>query len=96
MAADSSMRDIAQVEEYSRLLENTAREVETIFTRLKNRTEEIGQNWADTQFQQFRQIYNDVIMKQTKGTCETLQKLSIYTKKQCEFNRMAQQHKLNM
>ena len=93
MAADSSMKNIAQVEQYARDLEAISRQVAEIFGRLKRKTDEIGQN---SQFQQFQQIYNDVIMKQTKGTCETLQKLSIYTKKQCEFNRMAQQHKLNL
>lgn len=96
MAADSSMKNIAQVEQYARDLEAISRQVAEIFGRLKRKTDEIGQNWSDSQFQQFQQIYNDVIMKQTKGTCETLQKLSIYTKKQCEFNRMAQQHKLNL
>lgn len=96
MANDSSMKNISQVEQYAKDLENNARQVEEIFSKLKRKTDEIGQNWNDRQFQQFQQIYNDVIMKQIKGTCETLQKLSVYTKKQCEFNRMAEQHKLNI
>lgn len=96
MAADSSMKNIAQVEQYAKDLEGISREVRDIFTRLKRKTDEIGQNWSDTQFNQFHQIYNDMIMKQTQGTCDTLQKLAIYAKKQCEFNRMAQQHKLNL
>ena len=96
MAADSSMKNIAQVEQYARDLEAISRQLAEIFGRPQRKTDEIGQNWSDSQFQQFQQIYNDVIMKQTKGTCETLQKLSIYTKKQCECNRMAQQHKLNI
>ena len=96
MANESSMKNISQVEQYAKDLENNARQVEEIFSKLKRKTDEIGQNWNDRQFQQFQQIYNDVIMKQIKGTCETLQKLSVYTKKQCEFNRMAEQHKLNI
>lgn len=96
MANDSSMKNISQVEQYAKDLENNARQVEEIFSKLKRKTDEIGQNWNDRQFQQFQQIYNDVIMKQIKGTCETLQKLSVYSKKQCEFNRMAEQHKLNI
>lgn len=96
MANDSSMQNISQVEEYAKVLENDARQVEEIFNTLKRKTDEIGQNWNDRQFQQFQQIYNDVIMKQIKGTCETLRKLSAYTRKQCEFNRMAEQHKLNI
>lgn len=96
MANDSSMKNISQVEQYARDLENNAHQVEDIFNKLKRKTDEIGQNWNDRQFQQFQQIYNDVIMKQIKGTCETLQKLSVYAKKQCEFNRMAEQHKLNI
>lgn len=96
MANDSSMKTISQVEEYAKRLESDARKVEEIFCKLKRKTDEIGQNWNDRQFQQFQQVYNDVIMKQIKGTCETLQKLSVYAKKQCEFNRMAEQHKLNI
>lgn len=96
MANDSSMKNISQVEQYAKDLENNARQVEEIFNKLKRKTDEIGQNWNDRQFLQFQQIYNDVIIKQIKGTCETLQKLSVYAKKQCEFNRMAEQHKLNI
>lgn len=96
MPADSSMKDIAQVEQYARDLDVISRQVEDIFNKLKRKTDTVGQNWSDSQFQQFHQIFNDVIMKQTKGTCETLAKLSVYTKKQCEYNRMAQQHKLNI
>lgn len=96
MANDSSMKNISQVEQYARELEGISRQVDETFTKLKRKTDEIGQNWSDTQFEQFHQIYNDVIIKQVKGTCETLQKLSVYAKKQCEFNRMAQQHKLNL
>lgn len=96
MANDSSMKNIAQVEAYARDLEQTASQVDQLFTRLKRKTDEIGQNWSDSQFNQFRQVYNDVIMKQTKGTTDTLRKLSVYTKKQCEFNQQAKQHKLQM
>ncbi len=96
MASDSSMKDIAQVEAYARELETSSKQVEQIFNKLKSKTDEIGQNWSDSQFQQFHQIFNDVIIKQVKGTCETLFKLSVYSKKQCEFNRMAAQHKLNI
>lgn len=96
MANDSSMKNISQVEDYAKQLEYNARQAEEIFVRLKRKTDEIGQNWNDRQFQQFQQVYNDVIMKQIKGTCETLQKLSVYSKKQCEFNRAAEQHKLNI
>lgn len=96
MANDSSMKNISQVEEYAKRVESDARKVEEIFSQLKRKTDEIGQNWNDRQFQQFQQVYNDVIMKQIKGTSETLQKLSVYAKKQCEFNRMAEQHKLNI
>lgn len=96
MANDSSMKNISQVEEYVKLVKFDALKVEDIFSHLKRKTDEIGQNWNDRQFQQFQQVYNDVIMKQIKGTCETLLKLSVYAKKQCEFNRMAEQHKFNV
>lgn len=96
MAADSSMKNIAQVEQYARELESVSRQVTDIFSRLKRRTDEVGMNWSDAQFQQFRQMYNDIIMLQTKGICANLQNLAIYTKKQCEYNRNAHQHKLNL
>ena len=96
MAADNAMKNIAQVEQYSKYLESTSNQINDIFTKLKKKTDDIGQNWSDSQFQQFRQMFDDVIMKQAKGISETLVKLSIYTKKQCEFNRAAQNHKLNL
>lgn len=96
MAADSSMKSIAQVEDYSKQLASVSREVNKMFSSLKKKTDEIGNNWSDSQFQQFHQMFNDIIMRQVQGMCDTLQKLSIYSKKQCEFNRMANQHKLNL
>ncbi len=96
MTADSTMRNIALVEQYARELEQTSFQVEELFNKLKHKTDEIGQNWSDSQFNQFRQIYNDVIMKQTKGTADTLRKLAAYTKKQCEYQQMVKQHKLNL
>lgn len=96
MAADSSMKNISGVQEYARELDTISRNLMEIFQKLKRRTDEVGNNWQDAQFEQFHQIYNDVIMKQAEGTVQTLQKLSVYAKKQCEFNLMANQHKLNL
>ena len=90
------MKNIAQVEQYSKYLESTSNQINDLFTKLKKKTDEIGQNWSDAQFQQFQQMFNDIIMKQAKGISETLVKLSAYTKKQCEFNRAAQNHKLSL
>lgn len=90
------MKNIAQVEQYAKDLESISRQVSELFSKLDKKTKQVGENWSDSQFQQFRQVFDDVIMKQTKGICDTLVKLSMYTKKQCEYNRMAQQHKLNI
>ena len=96
MAADSSMKNIAQVEQYSKDLESMSNQINDLFNKLKKKTDNIGENWSDSQFQQFQQMFDDIIMKQAKGISETLVKLSMYTKKQCEYNRMAQNHKLNI
>ena len=94
MATDSSMKDISRVETYSKSLMQVSQQVEQVFKKLKKQTDIIGQNWSDSQFNEFRAQFNESIIKQIKGTCATLQRLSEYTKKQCEFHRMAQQHKL--
>jgi len=36
------------------------------------------------------------VMKQAQGTTETLRRLSTYSKKQAEYHRQSQQHKLNL
>ena len=92
--ADSSMKNISQVETYAKSLEQVGRQVEQVFDKLKRQTDEISQNWSDSQFNEFRAEYNESIIKQVKATCATLQRLSAYTKKQCEFHRMTQQHRL--
>jgi uncharacterized protein YukE len=94
MATDSSMKDISRVETYSKSLMQVSQQVEQVFDKLKKQTDIIGQNWSDSQFNEFRAQFNESIIKKIKGTCATLQRLSEYTKKQCEFHRMAQQHKL--
>ena len=94
MANDSSMKDISRVETYSKSLMQVSQQVEQVFDKLKKQTDIVGQNWSDSQFNEFRAQFNESIVKQIKGTCATLQRLSEYTKKQCEFHRMAKQHKL--
>ena len=94
MATDSSMKDISRVETYSKSLMQVSQQVEQVFDKLKKQTDIVGQNWSDSQFNEFRAQFNESIIKQVKGTCATLQRLSEYTKKQCEFHRMAKQHKL--
>jgi len=94
MGIDSSMKDINRVETYAKSLQQVSQQVEQVFDKLKRQTDEIGQNWSDSQFNEFRAQFNESIIKQIKGTCATLLRLSEYTKKQCEFHRMAQQHKL--
>ena len=94
MATDSSMKDISRVETYYISLMKVSQQVEQVSDKLKKQTDIIGQNWSDSQFNEFRAQFNESIIKQIKGTCATLQRLSEYTKKQCEFHRMAQQHKL--
>ncbi len=88
------MRNIAQVESYARSLEQVSQQVNQVFQQLKKKTDEVGRNWSDSQFNEFRAQFDESIIRQIEGTCATLQRLSIYTKKQCEFHKMAQQHKL--
>lgn len=94
MATDSSMKDISRVENYAKNLLKISQYVEQIFDQLKRQTDEIGQNWSDSQFNEFRAQFNESIIKQIKGTCATLTRLSEYTKKQCEFHYLAKNHRL--
>lgn len=92
--ADSSMRDISQVETYARSLQQVSQQVEHVFERLRQETDRTGQNWSDSQFNEFRAQFNENILKQIKGVCTSLHRLSDYAKKQCEHHRRAQQDKL--
>lgn len=92
--ADSSMKNISQVENYAKSLEQVSYQVNQVFQQLKRKTEEVGNNWSDSQFNEFRNQFNESIIRQIEGTCATLKRLSDYTKKQCEYHRMSQQHKL--
>ncbi len=94
MATDTSMKNISGVENYAKSLEQISQQTNEVFNKLKRKTDEIGQNWSDSQFNEFRAQFNESIIKQIHGICETLQRLSDYTKKQCEYHRMAQSHKL--
>ena len=96
MAADSSMKNISQVENYAKSLQQVSLQVEQVFDKLKRQTDQIGQNWSDSQFNEFRAEFNERIIKQIKGTCQTLQRLSDYTKKQCEHHRRSQEIKLKL
>ena len=93
-SADSSMKNISQVESYSKSLHQVSFQVGEVFDKLKRQTDAIGQNWSDAQFNEFRAQFNESIIKQIKGLCAQLERLSQYAKKQCEFHRMSQQHRL--
>ncbi len=94
MATDTSMKNISGVETYAKSLEQISHQTNEVFNKLKRKTDEIGQNWSDSQFNEFRAHFNESIIKQIQSICSTLQRLSDYTKKQCEYHRMAQSHKL--
>lgn len=91
---DSSMQNISQVEIYAKLLDSVNVEVTRIFDNLKRKTDEVGGNWSDAQFEQFHEMFNNNIIKQIKGICLTLENLSKYTKRQCQVHHQAQQIRL--
>ncbi len=92
--ADSSMKNISQVENYAKCLQEVSQYTEQNFDKLKKQTDMIGQNWSDSQFNEFRAQFNENIIKNVKNICETLRRLSKYTETQCRYHRMTQQHKL--
>ena len=94
MATDSSMKNISGVENYARSLDRVCQDLKRTFNQLKKQTDFVGQNWSDSQFNEFRAQFNESIMKQIDGICLTLDRLSKYTKKQCEFHHMAKNHRL--
>ena len=94
MTADTGMQNIAEVERYANNLENVSIQVKQVFDRLKQQTDQISQKWHDSQFQMYQEQFNQNIMKEAEGICASMQRLSMYAKKQCEFHRMAQQHHL--
>lgn len=94
MPADTGMQNIAEVEHYAKNLENVSIQVKQVFDHIKKQTDQISNNWHDTQFQMYHEQFNENILKEVEAICAQMQRLSIYAKKQCEFHRMAQQHHL--
>ncbi len=94
--ADSSMKNISQVEKYANCLQEVSQYTEQHFDKLKKQTDMIGQNWSDSQFNEFRAQFNENIIKNVKNICGTLRRLSEYTKKQCEYHQTAKHHKLKL
>lgn len=94
MPADTGMQNIAEVEHYAKNLENVSIQVKQVFDHIKKQTDQISNNWHDTQFQMYHEQFNQNILKEVEAICAQMQRLSIYAKKQCEFHRMAQQHHL--
>lgn len=94
MAADTGMRNIAEVEQYAKNLENVSYQVKQVFDHVKRQTDQISQNWHDTQFEMYREQLNQNILKEVEAICAQMQRLGLYAKKQCEYHRMAQQHRL--
>lgn len=94
MAADSVMKNIGEVEQYAKNLENVSIQVTQVFQRVKQQTDHIQQSWSDDSFHAFKEQFDQNIMKEVEAICGLLQRYSAYAKKQCEFHRMAQQHKM--
>ena len=44
--ADSSIRNISQVETYARSLQQVSQQLEQVFERLRIQTDQTGQNWS--------------------------------------------------
>ena len=61
--ADSSMRNIGNVEQYGKNLANVNQQMLQIFAKLKQQTDGVGHYWDDEMYEHFRQDFDQDIMK---------------------------------
>lgn len=94
MADDSVMKNVSQVEQYGKSLDNVQKQTREIYKRLQQKTKEIGSVWRDDQFKKFEQEFNQSIAKNINEITAKLEVMANYVDKMVEIHRQAQNQKI--
>lgn len=94
MADNSVMRNVSQVEQYGKNLEQIQQQMRDLFKKLQQQTKTIGSVWNDDQFRQFEQEFNQDIVKNVNEVTTKMELMSNYVKKMVEIHRQAQNQKI--
>lgn len=91
--ADSSMRNIGNVEQYGKNLTNVNQQMLQIFAKLKQQTDGVGHYWDDEMYEHFRQDFDQDIMKKIQEISAKMEVFAKYVEQMCRIHRMAQEQK---
>lgn len=94
MADDSVMKNVSQVEQYGKSLDNVQKQTREIYKRLQQKTKEIGSVWSDDQFKKFEQEFNQSIVKNINEITAKLEVMANYVATMVEIHRQAQNRKI--
>lgn len=90
---DSVMTNIGAIEQYGKNLKAAEQQMLQMFQKLKQQTDTANSYWKDNQYTNFRQDFDQDIMKKVQEIAAKMDMFSHYVAKMCEIHRMAQQQK---
>lgn len=93
MADNSSMTNVAAVEQYGKNLAKVNQQMLQIFKQLRQQTKNLGSAWKDDQYKRFAQDFDQDIMKNIQEMSAKMDMFSKYVEKMVQIHRMAQQQK---
>lgn len=93
MADNSSMTNVAMVEQYGKNIAQVNQQMLQIFQKMKQQTQSVGTYWKDDMYTRFSQDFDQDILKKVREISLKMEMFSKYVEKQCQFHRMAQQNK---
>lgn len=91
--ADSVMRNIGNVEQYGKNLANISQQLLEIFGKLKQQTDGVGHYWEDDNYELFRQVFDQDIMKKIQEVSVQLDNFAKFVEGKCKIQRMYQSNK---
>ena len=94
MADNSVMRNVSQVEQYGKNLQQVQLQVREIFKKLQAQTKSIGSVWQDQQFKNFEADFNQNIVKAVNEMTVKMENEANYIKNVIALQRQIQAQKI--
>lgn len=94
MADNSVMKNVSQVEQYGKNLQQVQLQVREIFKKLQAQTKSIGSVWQDQQFKNFEADFNQNIVKAVNEMTVKMENEANYIKNVIALQRQIQAQKI--
>lgn len=94
MADNSVMTNISAVESYGKNLQKAQQQLLQIIKQVKSQTDSVGNIWKDSQFQSFKNDFNENIYKPVLKAVTMMENEAHYIKKTIELQREIQKLKI--